>query len=142
YRRMMHPEPFGILTRDTSELFPRVPASLRKKALRLFASALEVDKAIFFSVTITIAAFIPLFTMQGVEGQIFAPMAKTYGYALVGALIATFTVTPCLASLLLPEHVSEVETMLVRRLRAVYTPVLRWSLAHRMITVSAGLIFL
>jgi cobalt-zinc-cadmium resistance protein CzcA len=48
--------------------------------------------------------------MQGVEGQIFGPMARTYAYALVGALIATFTVTPCLASLLLPEHIREVET--------------------------------
>ena len=63
-----------------------------------------------FSAAITVAAFVPLFTMQGVEGQIFGPMARTYGYALAGALIATFTVTPVLASLLLPEHVKEVET--------------------------------
>jgi heavy metal efflux system protein len=55
-----------------------------------------------FSTAITIAAFGPLFTMQGVEGQIFGPMARTYGYALAGALIATFTVTPVLASFLLP----------------------------------------
>ena len=80
--------------------------------------------------------------MQGVEGQIFGPMARTYAYALIGALIATFTVTPCLASLLLPERVAEVETVVVRRLRAVYTPVLRWSLTHRRITVTIGLVFL
>src|SRR5262249_35645739 len=80
----------------------------------ILISALQIDKAVFFSTAIIVAAFIPLFTMQGVEGQIFSPMARTYGYALVGALLATFTVTPCLASLLLPEHVSEVETMLVR----------------------------
>src|SRR5262249_42949848 len=49
----------------------------------------------------TVAAFVPLFTMQGVEGQIFNPMARTYGYALIGALIATFTITPVLASYLL-----------------------------------------
>jgi cobalt-zinc-cadmium resistance protein CzcA len=108
----------------------------------ILISALQIDRAVFFSTAIIVAAFIPLFTMQGVEGQIFSPMARTYGYALVGALLATFTVTPCLASLLLPEHVSEVETILVRKLRAIYTPVLRWSLAHRMITVSGGLIFL
>ena len=54
---------------------------------------------------ITIAAFLPLFTMQGVEGQIFGPMARTYAYALIGAVIATFTVTPVLASILLPEQV-------------------------------------
>jgi heavy metal efflux system protein len=108
----------------------------------ILVSALQIDRAVFFSTAIIVAAFIPLFTMQGVEGQIFSPMARTYGYALVGALIATFTVTPCLASLLLPEHVSEVETFLVRTLRSIYTPVLRWSLNHRVITVAIGFIFL
>ena len=78
-----------------------------------------------FSAAITVAAFVPLFTMQGVEGQIFGPMARTYGYALAGALIATFTVTPVLASLLLPQHVKEVETFVVRGLREAYAPALR-----------------
>jgi heavy metal efflux system protein len=108
----------------------------------IYLSALQVDKAILFSAVITIAAFVPLFTMQGVEGQIFAPMAKTYGYALIGALIATFTVSPVLASLLLPEHVRETETLLVRALRRVYTPVLRWTLAHKAITAAIGVAFL
>ena len=107
----------------------------------ILISALQIDRAVLFSTAIIVAAFIPLFTMQGVEGQIFSPMARTYGYALVGALIATFTVTPALASLLLPEHVSEVETVVVRILRSIYTPVLRWSLAHRGATVAIGLIF-
>jgi cobalt-zinc-cadmium resistance protein CzcA len=62
-------------------------------------------------------------------------MARTYGYALIGALLATFTVTPVLASYLLPEHIEEVETIVVRALRRVYTPVLQWSLAHRRIMV-------
>jgi cobalt-zinc-cadmium resistance protein CzcA len=108
----------------------------------ILISALQIDKAVFFSTTIIVAAFIPLFTMQGVEGQIFNPMAKTYAYALVGALIATFTVTPCLASLLLPAHVEEVETFIVRCIRRVYTPVLNWSLAHRKISVTIGAVFL
>ena len=99
----------------------------------IFASALQVNKAVFFSTAITIAAFVPLFTMQGVEGQIFNPMARTYGYALLGALLATFTITPVLSSYLLPEHVEEVETILVRTLRRLYTPTLRWSLSHRKI---------
>ena len=90
----------------------------------IYVSALQVDRAILFSTAITIAAFGPLFTMQGVEGQIFGPMARTYGYALVGALIATFTVTPVLSSLLLPEHVKEAETLVVRGLQRVYRPVL------------------
>jgi heavy metal efflux system protein len=108
----------------------------------ILISALQVDRAVLFSTGIIVAAFIPLFTMQGVEGQIFGPMARTYAYALVGALLATFTVTPCLASLVVPAHVEEAETFVVRRLRALYTPVLRWSLANRRITVAAGLIFL
>ena len=108
----------------------------------ILASALQVDKAVFFSTAIIVAAFIPLFTMQGVEGQIFGPMARTYAYALVGALIATFTVTPCLTSFLISEHVTEVETVVVRWLRSAYTPVLRWSLDNRKITVAIGLIFL
>ena len=107
----------------------------------ILISALQVDRAIFFSTAIIVAAFIPLFTMQGVEGQIFGPMARTYAYALVGALLATFTVTPCLASLLLPEHVSEVETILVRGVRRIYTPVLRWSLNHRKTTIAIGTLF-
>jgi cobalt-zinc-cadmium resistance protein CzcA len=108
----------------------------------IFISALQIDKAVFFSTAIIIAAFIPLFTMQGVEGQIFSPMARTYAYALIGALLATFTITPCLASLLLPEHIHEVETFAVRALRAAYTPVLHWSLGHRKLMVAIGMIFL
>ena len=108
----------------------------------ILVSALQIDRAVFFSTAIIVAAFIPLFTMQGVEGQIFGPMARTYGYALIGALIATFTVTPCLASVLLPEHVSEAETVMVRLLRSVYTPVLRWSLAWRKLMVIIGVVFL
>ena len=105
-------------------------------------SSLQVDKAVFFSATIIVAAFVPLFTMQGVEGQIFNPMARTYGYALVGALIATFTITPVLASLLLPQRVTEAETIVVRALRSIYKPILRWSLANRKIVVAFGLMFL
>ncbi len=108
----------------------------------ILISGLQVDRAVLFSTAIIVAAFIPLFTMQGVEGQIFGPMARTYAYALVGALAATFTVTPCLASLLLPKHVSEVETIVVRALRRVYRPVLRWSLNNRQITIAIGLVFL
>jgi cobalt-zinc-cadmium resistance protein CzcA len=108
----------------------------------ILISGLQVDRAVLFSTVIIVAAFIPLFAMQGVEGQIFGPMARTYAYALVGALVATFTVTPCLASLLLSEHLSEVETLVVRTVRGIYRPVLRWSLRNRPITIAVGLVFL
>ncbi|MBV9559196.1 MAG: efflux RND transporter permease subunit [Bradyrhizobium sp.] len=108
----------------------------------IFSSALQVDKAVFFTAAITVTAFVPLFTMQGVEGQIFGPMARTYGYALAGALIATFTVTPVLSALLLPGEIREVETFIVRGLRAVYTPVLQWALRSLRTAVTIGGVFL
>ena len=108
----------------------------------ILASSLQVDKAIFFSATITVAAFVPLFTMQGVEGQIFSPMARTYGLALLGALLSTFTVTPVLASFLLPEHVEETETIVVRALRRIYVPILHWSLDHRKTMLATAVGFL
>jgi heavy metal efflux system protein len=123
------------------------PTSMQRSAwttrLRLILiSALQVDKAILFSSAITIAAFGPLFTMQGVEGQIFGPMARTYGYALAGALIATFTITPVLASFLLPENIKEVETVVVRFLHHVYKPVLNFALNRRVVVVAIGAGFL
>jgi cobalt-zinc-cadmium resistance protein CzcA len=108
----------------------------------IFISALQVDKAVFFTATITVTAFLPLFTMTGVEGQIFGPMARTYAYALFGALLATFTITPVLASLVLPKHVEEVETWVVRQLRSRYTPALRWSLDNRNTAIGLGVVFL
>jgi cobalt-zinc-cadmium resistance protein CzcA len=108
----------------------------------ILVSAMQVDKAVLFSALITLAAFVPLFTMEGVEGQIFGPMARTYAYALAGALISTFTVTPVLASILLPKHVTETETLVIRALHRIYNPVLRFALAHRVITAGIGVAFL
>jgi len=112
-----------------------------EKLGRIRSAALEVDQPIFFSVVITIAAFIPLFTMQGVEGQIFGPMARTYAYALTGAIIATFTVTPVMAALLLPEKVAEVETFMVRQLRKTYGFVLPLAIRHYRIASTFALAF-
>ncbi len=108
----------------------------------IYLSALQVDKAILFSTAITIAAFGPLFTMQGVEGQIFGPMARTYGYALAGALIATFTVTPVLSSFMMPAQIKETETFIVRGLHRIYRPVLDFALEHRGLVVGLGVVFL
>ena len=85
-------------------------SGLTGKMLGIFQASRDVSRSIFFAAGIIIAAFIPLFTLSGVEGHIFGPMAKTYAYALAGGLLATFTVTPALCAMLLPEHVSETET--------------------------------
>ncbi|MFZ0552922.1 MAG: CusA/CzcA family heavy metal efflux RND transporter [Steroidobacteraceae bacterium] len=108
----------------------------------ILISVLQVDRAVLFSVLIIVAAFVPLFTMQGVEGAIFGPMARTYAYALSGALIATFTVTPVLASIFLPSRVEESETLIVRGLHRAYDAALRFALANRAIVIGSGVVFL
>ncbi|MGB7131346.1 MAG: efflux RND transporter permease subunit, partial [Candidatus Sulfotelmatobacter sp.] len=118
---------------------PTAPTNWTDRLRLVFVSALQVDKAVLFSALITVAGFVPLFTMQGVEGQIFGPMARTYGYALAGALIATFTITPVIASFLLPEHVKEAETLIVRALHRAYNPALRFALTHRALVVGIEL---
>jgi cobalt-zinc-cadmium resistance protein CzcA len=95
----------------------------------------EVSQAIFFSAAIIIAAFVPLFTLSGVEGHIFGPMAQTYAYAIAGGLLATFTVTPALSALFLPEHIEETETLFVQMLRKLNEPIMQFALANRIISL-------
>jgi heavy metal efflux system protein len=116
--------------------------SLRGKFAVVAKSAMEVNKAIFFSAAIIIAGFVPLFTLSGVEGHIFGPMAKTYAYAIMGGLIATFTVAPALSAILLPEQLKETETFTVRHLRRLYRPVIEFALANRGLTFGAGLLLM
>ncbi len=101
-------------------------------------AAAEVSQSIFFAAAIIIAGFVPLFTLSGIEGHIFGPMAKTYAYAIAGGLIATFTVAPALSLMLFQDKVAERETPVVRVLRRVYEPALEFALANRIITF-AGL---
>jgi heavy metal efflux system protein len=98
-------------------------------------AATEVNQAILFAAAIIIAGFVPLFTLSGIEGHIFGPMAKTYGYAIAGGLIATFTISPALSALLLPDSIAETETLVVRGLRRVYEPVVEFALANKLITL-------
>ncbi len=101
----------------------------------IFVAGQEVSKAIFFSAAIIIAAFVPLFTLSGVEGHIFGPMARTYAYAIAGGLLATFTVTPALSALFLPEKIEETETGLVRVLRKLNEPIMQFALANRLLSL-------
>jgi cobalt-zinc-cadmium resistance protein CzcA len=109
------------------------------RLLAIYSAATSVNRSILFATGIIIAGFIPLFTMSGVEGHIFGPMAKTYAYAIAGGLIATFTVTPALSALLLPVHVEETETWLVRTLHGFYRPVLRSAVSNRRLTAALAL---
>jgi cobalt-zinc-cadmium resistance protein CzcA len=114
------------------------------KSHAIMSASADVSRSIFFAAAIIIAAFLPLFTLSGVEGNIFGPMARTYAYALAGGLIATFTVTPALSAIILPSHLEEAETWIVKKLDRIYVPVLHWAVANRRIvlTAAAGLVVL
>jgi len=113
----------------------RATSTFRGKFAVIANAATEVNQAILFAAAIIIAGFVPLFTLSGIEGHIFGPMAKTYGYAIAGGLIATFTISPALSALLLPDSVAETETAVVRVLRRFYEPVVAFALANRVITL-------
>src|ERR1700741_1160118 len=108
----------------------------------ILTAAADVSRSIFFAAAIIIAAFIPLFTLSGVEGNIFSPMARTYAYALAGRLLATFTVTPALSGLILPSHMNETETWIMASVHRIYTPVLTWAVDTRKLVMAgaAGLV--
>jgi heavy metal efflux system protein len=113
----------------------RASSTFRGKFAVIANAATEVNQAILFAAAIIIAGFVPLFTLSGIEGHIFGPMAKTYGYAIAGGLIATFTISPALSAILLPDSVEETETAVVRVLRRIYEPVVEFALANRVITL-------
>ncbi|MGL4560277.1 MAG: efflux RND transporter permease subunit, partial [Afipia sp.] len=108
------------------------------KTHAILSAAADVSRSIFFAAAIIIAAFLPLFTLSGVEGHIFGPMAKTYAYALAGGLLATFTITPALSAIILPAHIQETETRVMQWLHRIYMPVLRWAVGNRRIVMAAA----
>jgi len=118
--------------------------TMEMKRHAILSASADVSRSIFFAAAIIIAAFLPLFTLSGVEGNIFGPMARTYAYALAGGLLATFTVTPALSAIILPSHLRETETRIVRWLHSVYMPVLRWAVANARLVMAgaAGLVML
>ncbi|HTK88539.1 MAG TPA: CusA/CzcA family heavy metal efflux RND transporter [Nitrospiraceae bacterium] len=101
----------------------------------------DVGRPIFFATAIIIVAFIPLFTMEGVPGKIFAPMSLTYGFALTGALIMAFTLAPVLCSWFLGTSLPK-DTRLVEWIRRHYVRILSWSLDHHTIVMLFAVILL
>ena len=102
----------------------------------------DVGRPIFFATTIIIVAFVPLFTMQGVPGKIFAPMSLTYGFALTGALMMAFTVAPVLCSWLLKTPLPEKDTRLVEWIRRHYLGILSWALDRQAVVIVFAVLLL
>ncbi|HZU85054.1 MAG TPA: efflux RND transporter permease subunit, partial [Polyangiaceae bacterium] len=93
---------------------------------RIEQSAREVATPMTFSTVIIGVAFLPLFTMTGVSGVIFAPMARTYAFAIGGAICLALTLTPVLASKLIPAQSEEKESPVMHVLARLYVPVFAW----------------
>ncbi len=140
-RRLSQP-PSERFVMSTSVHHSRVVGSLHGKFAVIGNAAIEVNRGIFFSAAIIIAGFVPLFTMSGIEGHIFGPMARTYAYAIGGGLIATFTVTPALCGLILRGRENETDTLVVRLLHRIYHPIVGFALANRLFTMGLMLLLL
>lgn len=98
-------------------------------------AAIEVRKPTMFGELIIMIVYLPILTLEGVEGKLFRPMALTVIFALVGSLILSLTLMPVLASLLLPKKMSEREPWIVRVAGALYGPVLRFAMRNRLAVV-------
>lgn len=95
----------------------------------IYRAVREVSLPMTSGILIIIIVFLPLLTLQGLEGKLFSPVALTIVFALGGSLLLSLTVIPVIASFLLKE-VSHEEPWLVRKAQALYQPALHWALKH------------
>ena len=107
----------------------------------IFRALKEVSVPVISGILIIMTVFLPLLTLEGLEGKLFVPVALTIIFALGSALLLSLTVIPTLSSFLLGK-VSHQEPWLVRKLEALYKPVLQWSLKHDFIIVGSAVIAL
>ncbi|MEQ8387599.1 MAG: CusA/CzcA family heavy metal efflux RND transporter [Alphaproteobacteria bacterium] len=108
----------------------------------VLAAAREVAGPIAFAILIIIVVFLPLFSLQGLEGKLFKPMAFNISFAMAGSLLLTLTIIPVLAALILKPK-EERDTMLVRWIKRGYLPLLAWSLANkRKVVATAGILLI
>ncbi|MDR2880719.1 MAG: CusA/CzcA family heavy metal efflux RND transporter [Azoarcus sp.] len=96
----------------------------------ILEAAREVVNPIAFAILIIIVVFLPLFSLTGLEGKFFKPMAMTISFAMAGSLILSLTLVPVLASLILKPR-EEKDTFIVRHAKALYLPLLDWALGRR-----------
>src|SRR5213593_434718 len=136
---------FGIIVDSTMIMVESIFSHIVHRAgpgltvpMHIARAAREVGRPIIFATAIILVAFIPLFTMTGVPGKIFAPMSLTYGLALSGALLMAFTLAPVLCMLLLEGPLREEDTLLVGVTRRLYLRFLQWALGHQVTVVSTA----
>jgi cobalt-zinc-cadmium resistance protein CzcA len=109
---------------------------------RIIEASNEIERALFFSTTIIICAFIPLFSMTGPEGALFGPMANTYAFAIIGALCLALTLAPVLCSFFFKNKAEEKETLVDRVMKRRYLRALDRVLHHRYLTLGFMLVLM
>ncbi|HEY1173498.1 MAG TPA: CusA/CzcA family heavy metal efflux RND transporter [Verrucomicrobiae bacterium] len=105
----------------------------------VLVSAKEVASPMFFGVCIITVVYVPILALTGIEGKMFKPMAITVIFALVGSMVLALTLMPALCSYLLGGNIKEEDSFLVRWAKAVYAPILRFSLRFRWLVAAAAL---
>src|SRR5262249_1689964 len=116
------------------------PASKRELVALVARSALDVSRPTFYAMAIIIAALIPVFTLQRVEGRIFRPLALTYSFALTGALVFALTIVPALGALVLRTQEAQAgEPRFLGMMRHRYTALLQRLLRARFVVIGVAL---
>jgi cobalt-zinc-cadmium resistance protein CzcA len=106
---------------------------------RIRAAAHEVQRPVFYAITIIITAYLPIFTLQRVEGRLFRPMAWTVAFALTGAVVFSMTVAPVLASFLFRKETREWANPLLVLLTQWYRRAVTWTVHHRWVMVAVSI---
>src|SRR5208283_929588 len=94
---------------------------------------------VFYSIAIIITAYLPIFTLQAVEGRLFRPMAWTVAFALLGALMYSILLAPVLASMTLSKNAKEWKNPAMEYLREQYRSGVTWAIHHHRVVLSGGL---
>lgn len=105
---------------------------------RIREAAHEVQRPVFYAILIIITAYLPIFTLQAVEGRLFRPMAWTVAFALLGALIFSMVLAPVLSSFLFSKGAKEWKNPVMEYLTARYRKSVTWTIHHRSLTVGVG----
>lgn len=129
--------------KDKAASLGRKLTSLETKET-VHSATMEIRKSAGFGELVIVVVFIPVFAFVGIEGKMFIPMAATFIFALLSALVLSFTFVPALATLLLRGNVSEKDPILMRALERVYSPALEFSLKAKRLVIglSVGAIVL
>jgi cobalt-zinc-cadmium resistance protein CzcA len=98
-------------------------------------AAHEVQRPVFYAIAIIVTAYLPIFTLQRVEGRLFKPMAWTVAFALLGALLFSMFIAPVLAALFFPKGAGEWHNPVLTWLTARYRSAVKWAIEHRLVTV-------